>query len=255
MNYNVSQKRFDPIAKILLIAVYDDNCIFSKLRGIILIVKDIWKLTSYYNRQYYSKYIETGYDYKGFSDLIVDIEFPLPKDLNINMMPFIMSKNWNKTKLPDYLKEYYNKIIKKCYYSDKQEDKIYFLTIEESLIDKGKTQRRPGLHVECGGKVCICNELTIDEKKQLSVDKGGGYWNYNCNAKYHFIHSWGMGLYNNRAVDGIFMASNISNSCMVWNCRIIPDENGKEVIGHLGDIEHLKSNLQHLKKVYQLLGE
>lgn len=230
----------DPIARILLLAISDDNCIFSKLQGVICIVEDIWKLTLLYNKEYYKKYIENDIYYKGFSNLNVDIKFPLPKDLNINMMPFIMSKNWNKTKLPDYLKEYYDNIIKKCYYNSEQENKIYFLTIEESLVDEGKSQRRPGLHVECGGKVCICDELTIDEKKQISFDKGNGNWK--CKNK-HFIHPWGMGLYNWGIVDGIFMCSNISDSCMLWNCRIIPDENDNEVIGHLGDIDHLKSSL------------
>lgn len=234
----------DSIARLLLLAINDVNCIFFKLRGVICIVEDIWKLTILYNKEYYKKYIEYDEEnyfyYKGFSNLNDNIKFPLPKNLNINMMPFIMSKYWNKTRLPDYLKEYYDNIISRCFYNKEQENKIYYLTIEESLINKGKTQRRPGLHVECGGKVCICNDLIIDEKKQISLDKGTGNWN--CN-NIHFIHPWGMGLYNRGIVDGIFMCSNVSDSCILWNCRIVSDENENEVIGNLGDIEHLRSSL------------
>ena len=38
------------------------------------------------------------------------------------------------------------------------------------------------------------------------------------------------------------MASNMENSTRVWDCRI-NKKDGREVIGHLGDIEHLRKYL------------
>ena len=37
------------------------------------------------------------------------------------------------------------------------------------------------------------------------------------------------------------MASNVSDSCRVWDVQIDKTEEAKEVIGHLGDIEHLRA--------------
>ena len=83
------------------------------------------------------------------------IEFPAPLDVNINMMPFILARNFEDSKLPTYLKPYwslislisdteYEKSMTDC---DTEFDEICFLTIHESFVDAGSTQRRPGLHV------------------------------------------------------------------------------------------------------------
>ena len=43
--------------------------------------------------------------------------------------------------------------------------------------------------------------------------------------------------------DCIYMASNVEDSCIAWNCRMVGNsETGKEIISHLGDIEHLQRN-------------
>ena len=36
------------------------------------------------------------------------------------------------------------------------------------------------------------------------------------------------------------MASNVADSCMVWNCKI---EKPEEIVGPLGDLEHMRSAL------------
>ena len=50
---------------------------------------------------------------------------------------------------------------------------------------------------------------------------------------------------------GIYMASNVSDSGRVWNCRIVNDpESGESVVGQHGDIEHLRHLLpQQLGKL------
>ena len=208
---------------------------------------------------------------KKYQHTQLTVEFPEPNDININMMPFIMSDNFEKTKLPMYLKPYYDNLISKCYYCQKQENKIYFLTIHESFVKKGETQRRPGLHVDCAPQSITTytysdhdaniNDITNTEHdsdidispltKQACHNQGAGKWNSR-----HFIHPWGMGVYClydpatgiGTIVDGIFMANTVDDTCVAWKCRIIADENGNEVIGHLGDIEHLRyylPNQQH----------
>ena len=40
---------------------------------------------------------------------------------------------------------------------------------------------------------------------------------------------------------GIYLASTIRNSCKLWDCQVIPDEEeGRDIIGKFGDIEHLR---------------
>eukprot|EP01084_Bolivina_argentea_P078378 142213_1 len=158
--YIVPKIRLDPIARILLIAIYDKNNIWYKLGGMKYIVKAIWELTLQFNANIWTKYIDK--DAVALQNKYVQITFPTPRNININMMPFIMSHDWQKTKLPNYLIGYH-KMIRKCLqFDESQRDKICFLTIQESMVDKGKTQRRPGLHIENPGNVCICNELSDD---------------------------------------------------------------------------------------------
>ena len=97
------------------------------------------------------------------------------------------------------------------------------------------------MHVECPGKVCICDELTEEEKDELSLAHGGGKWGDDVHR--HFIHPWGVGMMGDTIVDGIFMATSVKDTCQAWNLRIIADEDGNEIIGHLGDLEHLRKYL------------
>ena len=51
---------------------------------------------------------------------IKPVEFPKPTGININMMPFIMSQDFNSTCLPDYLEEYHQNILADIDYDDDQ---------------------------------------------------------------------------------------------------------------------------------------
>ena len=42
---------------------------------------------------------------------------------------------------------------------------------------------------------------------------------------------------------GIYMASNVSDSCAAWNCQVEADDSQREIIGQLGDVEHLREIL------------
>eukprot|EP01084_Bolivina_argentea_P095229 171217_1 len=133
------------------------------------------------------------------------------------MDPHIM-----ESQLPNHLQGYIL-YIRACLQADPtQLNTICYVTIHESFVKKGRTQRRPGLHIEYPGK-----------------GPGGS-------AEFE-DHGWGDGFYQK---DGIYMASNISNSCAVWNCRIVDrdDKEQKEIIGHLGSIEHLRTSLSKQEK-------
>eukprot|EP00483_Globobulimina_turgida_P011128 UN11149 len=152
--------RLDPIARIILMGVYDDDNILSKLRGMRYLVKHIWELTLEFNKHCWLPYIRTDeHCLEDKTSWYLSHKFPKPKNININMMPFIMELEFEKTKLPKYLKTYHDTLIMECLYCDKtQIGKIGFLTIQESIVEDGKTQRRPCVHVEHPGFVYVDNK-------------------------------------------------------------------------------------------------
>lgn len=133
------------------------------------------------------------------------VNFPSPRNININMMPFIIG---DKKSIPFEYQHYYP-LIEKCYKDADEIGEIGYLSITEGLIKKGETQRRPFIHTDKPSKHC----------------KWGG--------------PWGKGqIINNNIIGGIYMASNIDNSCRAWDMHI-------DNPGHLGDCEHLKHLLKN----------
>lgn len=126
------------------------------------------------------------------------VEFPESKGININMMPFIMG---DVSTIPEEYRGYVP-MINACNLPESEIGKVGYLTITESNVTKGESQRRGGVHVE--------------KHPNRSWGGGGGAW----------------GGYKG----GLFMASNVSNSCKVWNQYV-------EVPGMMGDCEHLRSEL------------
>ena len=172
--------------------------------------------------------------------------FPQPTNININMMPFLASRNFEETQLPDYIKPYAKMIrsviLCACGYNNvnrsKVEGKIFFLTIQESWVEDNTSQRRPGLHTDNPGPIIInksCRETTT--KAVSSCNEGSGSLNYVlCD------HDWGIGVLLNESNEegGIYLMSNVENSCRVWDCKIKAHSDGEETISSFGDIEHLR---------------
>ena len=112
------------------------------------------------------------------------------------------------------------------FYSTEGSDlgKVYYLTVQESSVEAGQSQRRPGLHVDRPGQVKMKSESARD------VTRGRG-----SNHSY-YGHGWGRGCahsvggvqgdYGYEEEDrlvtygGIYMASSVNNSCKVWNCGV-----------------------------------
>ncbi len=104
------------------------------------------------------------------------ISFPLPRNININMMPFLVG---DLKSLPENVRQYFS-LTEKC--DLKKGDKAY-LTITESFVSAGTTQRRGGIHTD-GTK---------------SFDWGSG--------------SWG----GKEIGEGIYLASSDGN-CRIFDC-------------------------------------
>lgn len=151
-----------------------------------------------------------------FADCVrsTPLEFPEPKGININMMPFVLGK---KESLPEDYHGYWD-IIRACRfsYAELSQGKIGFLTIQESHTEAGSSQRRPGLHVEA-------SKVRMKEGGKLTER----------------MHHWGFSLGTTRT-GGLYMASNVSNSTRIWNSKLDPPE---KVVGLLGDCEHLRDSL------------
>lgn len=139
------------------------------------------------------------------------LEFPKPQGININMMPFRMG---DKSSLPEDLHQYWD-MIYLC--TDRAErGKIAFLTIQEGRVEQGECQRRPGLHVE-SPKVLMSSGGSLEEH----------------------MHPWGISL-GWRRKGGLYMGSNVGNSCRIWNRKLISPE---AIVGPLGSVEHLRECL------------
>ena len=88
-------------------------------------------------------------------------EFPHPSGININMMPFISSEQFEDCRLPEYLNPYED-LIMYCVGHEKERNpsssgKVFYLSIEESEVEEGFPQRQPGLHVDRPGLVNIAS--------------------------------------------------------------------------------------------------
>lgn len=95
--------------------------------------------------------------------------------------------------------------------------KVYYLTVQESSVEAGQSQRRPGLHVDRPGQLKI-----RPESAWAGLSRGRG-----CNHSY-VGHGWGRGCAHMAGIvqgeehlvtyGGIYMASSVNNSSKVWNC-------------------------------------
>jgi len=149
--------------------------------------------------------------------------WPKPNDISINMMPFIIGE---ENSIPKKYRQYWP-LIRKCPIESEEYGKVGYLTIHESLVQPGQSQRRPGIHTETPGLLIRGGEVITTE---ISYGWGGG--------EYHENHCYG----------GIYMASTISDSCAVWEVKI---DKPAEIVGPGGDIDHLRSLLGN----YSLMKE
>ena len=243
--------RLNPVARAILQGLYDTESPLHKLLGLHYVLKTIWnnvvdhwksriKVSIDYdileepflklsNDEWFLSFVKvkTGPGY--YHDELA-VQFPKPADININMMPFVMERSFKKTKLPRNLRFYWLSVIKHCIV-DSEVGKIGYLTIDERYVDEGLSHRRPGIHTESTGVTMLKGGRGIVDPMYLS---------------------WGRGRFLG-GVDlegGIYMASNVENSCRVWNCQIQrPEVDSLDIVGKHGDVEHLREWLSEKSEV------
>lgn len=140
---------------------------------------------------------------------VTTINLPKPTDININMMPFIMG---DVNSLPEEYKQYQH-ILDACQVDEAELGKVGYLTIQENFVKADNSQRRGGIHTE----------------KHPERSWGGGNPWGGGTPKPWGGSPWG-------GLGGLYMLSNISNSCTVW------DEHIETPKAH-GDCEHLRESL------------
>jgi len=171
---------------------------------------------------------------KGNGDPI-KINFPEPTGININMMPIVLGMD-----NIEYLNPYFN-IIDLCVRQQlgvegawEKYDKgkwIGYITIQESIVEPGETQRRPGLHIESPlGKGRLVPQPNY---KEVGCDA------YH-NSEWKSI-AWGTGRwYGTHHADGIYMASNTENSTKLYPYLV---ENSEKVTDTHGGLEEFRKDL------------
>lgn len=153
------------------------------------------------------------------------VEFPEPKGINVNMMPFVFD---DRESLPRELRPYYDKIISKCPVAEEEDGDVMYLTVQEGFVEADVTQRRPGLHVEA---------------PSASV---AHYQSGQFVAGLEHRWGWGHAYSADERTGGLYLASNISDTTAVWDALV--DSKLGAVNTH-GDIEHLRPYIGKGKKL------
>jgi hypothetical protein len=195
----------------------DPNSPLSAIAGDRLAISTIFKKLD----DMYKAYIQhTLYAYQ-IINFHYTLTFPPTQYLNINMMPFKLFENLS---LPTECKPYLNFINLARKFIPYNPDHIAYLTIHESDVAMNETQRRPGLHVE-SPVLKVSGNIDLFDYRDV----------HHCHVR------WGMGGYvSNIPVDGIYMASSVSNTTRVWPFIIDKHE---EIADSHGGIECLRPYL------------
>ena len=133
-----------------------------------------------------------------------EVKFPKPRGLHVNMMPFVIG---DAASIPRDLRGYL-RLLASCPISRGEWGQVGYLTIDERHVEKGASQRRPGIHVE-----------------SVLLTADAGWWPMEGRP---MTLAWGAGqvLEDDVAAGhlegGLFMATNLPGSCRVWNRRLDP---------------------------------
>ena len=160
-----------------------------------------------------------------------NINFPEPSGRNVNMLPFILG---DKGSLPDDLQCYYP-LIDACPFYREDFGKVAYLTVQESAaVEQGKTQRRPGLHIEAPG-VLVPNNA--DETGDNGDNNEGALCSFKPGVE---LFRWGTGMFAgpDRYDGGIYTASNVHDTLEVWDALV--DCKIPNIVDDHGGCEHLR---------------
>jgi len=201
----------------MLLGTYDENSPLYKLAGHSDLLQFIWSLVK---KAWAAELIAATMTQEQVAFAHVEnVKFPKSHGRSVNMMPFIMG---DKSTLPAELADYWP-MIEVCVSTLSRRSgtasDVGYLTVQESVVKEGDSQRRPGLHTEGFTRAPF----------DAGVVRNLPHW-----------HPWGFGsvMRSGQFDGGIFMASNVSDSCHLYNA-IVPNE----LVGKGGDVEHLRDVL------------
>ena len=201
----------------VLCGTLDADNPLSKLRANGLVWSDVFGRVD----SWYEKHIARTSD--AYHVARQKVAFPAPSNIVINMMPIKLFRL--RHTVPEQYAQYIP-MIRQCpvpVYGDNI-DRIAYLTIHESPVPVGQSQRRPGLHIE-----------------RPAVVSDGGIIKCDANDPAYCALAWGLGFWREDIpVDGLYMASNVADSCTVWPVLIDAPE---EVTDPHGGIEHMRERL------------
>lgn len=230
--------QYRDLRHIVLLSVNDTCCVWHLLKGHQLVLHNILNEVK---EHYYQFHID-----KNASSFKIcrQIAFPTPTDLSINMMPIYLHKP--KASLPDFAQQYlpliyacpttFSSFWNETYIeaSRNWKDEIGYLTIQEGWIEAGQTQRRPGVHIERPARNVVNGYVVPIDNEDLYRNLAFGL---------------GHSRNDNVQVDGIYMASNVADSCQVYPVQIdkpllCTDPHGglAHMKTHLGKSTDLKAN-------------
>ena len=213
-----SKSRPRPILKVFLEGLYDEESTLSRLRGCDHVIKAIWTYVHDNCESAISWPLNSNCNY-GLIDSSQFSKFPLPVGIgiNINMMPFICSESFDNCRLPEYLRPYWG-MIEFCVKNQlsmnpSSNGEVFYLTIQESEVEREKSQRRSGLHVGPG----IVAKSKSESRGTITAD---------------------MPEKSPRSEIGVYISSNVHDSTRAWNCKVQND-----LVGKNGNIEHVREFL------------
>ena len=149
----------NPTVKTLLLGTLDEHSPLAKLSG----HADVIELIYHHLRQEWAKrilteQINTQRERSSIAFAHVNMltphgvlldttwraAWPSPTGRHCNMMPFVMG---DITSLPKDFRPYYP-IVEECLQTlpKGERERVGYLTVHESVVEKGASQRRPGLH-------------------------------------------------------------------------------------------------------------
>eukprot|EP01060_Flectonema_neradi_P025983 TRINITY_DN3482_c1_g2_i3.p1 TRINITY_DN3482_c1_g2~~TRINITY_DN3482_c1_g2_i3.p1 ORF type:complete len:264 (+),score=47.84 TRINITY_DN3482_c1_g2_i3:499-1290(+) len=139
------------------------------------------------------------------------------------MMPFVLGEI---SSLPEEYHQYWPMILQ---YGREisGEGCVCYLTIQESLVQAGTSQRRPGLHIETPG--CVEN---LPPQFRFGMGRNRRLY-------------WGSGAMSVSTRGGNIMASTVANSCKLYNVRLNSNRLiEKGFVGPHGDVSHLQGIIE-----------
>lgn len=220
----------DQAKRIVLGGTLDVENPLAVLRGNALVLNDVFRRVEEHER-FLASHVETTPDAFRIRDVV---RFPEPQGLNINMMPIMLHDDG--ASLPDDCKGYLP-LIQSILVLPHRPAKVAYLTIHESLVPAGATQRRAGLHVERPGA------LAGGAGGRLSTPPtGAAPYDHDYMESEYARLAWGLGEWGTDGlpVDGIYMVSSVDDSCAVYPCLI---SDPHEVTDAHGGLEHMRHHL------------